>query len=281
MNMEKYTKELELKEDGIWYSSVVSSVAYPSGAAIYCFEVEDQSFWFKHRNKCITAAIKNFPPEINGVIFDIGGGNGVVARDIQESGFEVVLVEPGKDGARNARKRGIKNIICSTLQDAKFSRDSLSAIGTFDVIEHIENDVAFLQSINRVLAPNGRLYITVPAYQFLWSLDDELGGHYRRYTISEITEKLTSTGFNVDYSTYIFRFLPLPIFFLRTIPYKFGVKSEITERNKIQSDHSLSSSFVQKQVQAFLKREIHNIENKSPMRFGGSCLIVASKKTDL
>ncbi|MGH2612802.1 MAG: class I SAM-dependent methyltransferase [Rhabdochlamydiaceae bacterium] len=280
MNIEKYTNELELNRDGILYSPINSRVSFPDEGNENCFEVEDTSFWFKHRNNCIIAAIKNHPPALNEEIFDVGGGNGFVSRGIQESGFPVVLVEPGKNGAKNAKKRGIKNIICSTLQDAKFKKSSLSAVGAFDVVEHIENDVEFLREINQILVPSGKLYITVPAYQFLWSFDDEFGGHHRRYTISNFTHKLCDSGFEVEFATYFFRFLPLPILLLKTIPHKFGIKSMVTPE-KVQNDHSLSNSFVQKIIQKFLRREISNIENEKRMSFGGSCLIVARKKTDM
>jgi SAM-dependent methyltransferase len=270
---------LVLKDDGIWYSRSTSDVAYPADGNVNCFEIEDQSFWFQHRNDCITTAVKLFPPQEGGAIYDVGGGNGYVTRGIKDCGFETVLVEPGQNGALNARRRGIDAVICSTLEDAHFRSDALTAVGVFDVIEHVQNDIAFLKNIDRILVPDGKLYITVPSYQFLWSSEDDYGGHYRRYTIHSLSQQLLKLGFRVDYATYIFRFLPIPIFLMRSIPYRLGIKTPITPK-KVKSEHSLSAGLLQSKLQNVLRREISNIEKRVPMRFGGSCLIVASKRSD-
>jgi 2-polyprenyl-3-methyl-5-hydroxy-6-metoxy-1,4-benzoquinol methylase len=100
--------DLQRGENGIWRSGgrgKVAEVSYPNEGNRDCLGIEERSFWFSHRNRCIAATVGKFPPQ--GAIFDIGGGNGFVARGLAEAGFEVVLVEPGEEGARNARQRGI------------------------------------------------------------------------------------------------------------------------------------------------------------------------------
>jgi hypothetical protein len=54
----------------------------------------------------------------------------------------------------------------------------------------------------RVLKPGGHLIITVPALMWLWSHNDEINAHVRRYSAAEITQKLTQTGFTVRRVTY-------------------------------------------------------------------------------
>ena len=70
-----------------------------------CFEIEENSFWFGHRNNCIIEMIKNYPPTRNSPIFDVGGGNGFVAKGLLDAGLEVVLVEPGPAGRQLMRKK--------------------------------------------------------------------------------------------------------------------------------------------------------------------------------
>ena len=106
--------DLELTQNGWWASRTLSGVAYPEEGNSLCFAIEDASFWFQHRNRCILEAMLRFPP--SGALFDIGGGNGCVARAIQESGHEVVLVEPGLVGVQNALKRGIRHVVRATLE---------------------------------------------------------------------------------------------------------------------------------------------------------------------
>src|SRR5579863_2596381 len=94
--------KLERGEQGIWFSPNSSEVSYPSEGNESCFELEDDSFWFQHRNRCIRAIVGGFPPA--GPLFDVGGGNGFVSLGLQRAGWQCVVVEPGRSGALNARK---------------------------------------------------------------------------------------------------------------------------------------------------------------------------------
>ena len=93
----------------------------------------------------------------------LGGGNGFVAAALKQRGVPVVLVEPGADGVRHARTRGLRNVVHATLKEARFRDRSLPAIGFFDVLEHIDDEHAFLHEIRRCLSPCGRIYLVVPA----------------------------------------------------------------------------------------------------------------------
>ena len=267
---------LELGDDGIWYSSDHENLSYPSGGNEYCFAVEDGSFWFRHRNECIASVVASFPPDGDGTIFDIGGGNGLVSLRLAEAGFDVALVEPGKVGATNAKNRGLETVICATTHTARFKERSLPAVGLFDVIEHIEDDLGFLQSIRGLLQKGGRLYTTVPSYSFLWSADDALAGHFRRYAAEDMCNVLQTAGFEVEFSSYIFRFLPIPILLLRTLPYRLGLARTEREARKPARDHAAKGGVVAGILSSILQPEIENLGKKRAMRFGGSCLVVAT-----
>ena len=211
--------DLELREDGIWYSKDQRSVSYPVDGHAACFALEDSSFWFAHRNACIVAAVKTFPPPKGGAIFDVGGGNGFVARGLLDAGFDAVLLEPGMAGAHNAKKRGVQNIICATTETARIRSDSIPAVGLFDVIEHIEDDGGFLRSLRSKVKRGGHLYATVPAFNVLWAKEDATAGHFRRYTRGGICKAIADAGFDILFSSYIFRPLPLPIFLFRVLPH--------------------------------------------------------------
>ncbi len=68
--------ELRLGEDGIFYAIGSEAISYPEEGNEACFEVEDHSFWFRHRNDCIQELVRKFPPNGKGPIFDVGAGNG-------------------------------------------------------------------------------------------------------------------------------------------------------------------------------------------------------------
>jgi SAM-dependent methyltransferase len=263
---------LELQDDGIWYCRTKTPVSYPDQGSAVCFVLEDQSFWFRHRNDCIVEVVRQFPPA--GPVLDIGGGNGFVSLGLVRAGLEAILVEPGPDGARNARSRGLATVICSSLEGAGFKTASIAGAGMFDVLEHIEADAQALQRIRGLLRPQGRLYLTVPAYNWLYSYEDEEAGHYRRYTAGTLAHLLQSAGFAVEYSTYIFAFLPAPIFLLRTLPTRLGYHGKITLA-AARRDHAPPSGIAGRMLNALLGLEIRAIRKRMRIPFGGSCLVVA------
>lgn len=277
MDIASISSGLFQAEDGIWYSSEERDLSYPADGNDTCFSLEDNSFWFRHRNACIESVVRAFPPENNGAIFDVGGGNGYVSHGLSQAGFDTVLVEPGKPGANNAMQRGVKNVICATTDTAKFFPGSLPAVGLFDVIEHIENDTELLESTLHLLKKGGMLYATVPAYNALWSNEDILAGHYRRYSLQQITKLFQSTGFKVEFSSYIFRFLPAPTFVLRTLPYRFGLSAKKEASRDPSKDHVVKRGGMSWAVDTALRGEINNLDKGIGMRFGGSCLLVASR----
>lgn len=272
VNLDNYCQKMILHEKGFWINeNNADSISYPEGGNELFAEIEEQSFWFIHRNEVIINGIKNFPPA--GLIFDIGGGNGFVAKGLAEAGFDCALIEPGERGAGKAVERGVKNVFCATLESMDFDKNSLSAVGLFDVIEHIEDDSSFLKTIHSLMIPGGRLYATVPAYNLLWSKEDEFAGHFRRYTKKSISEVLKKAGFEIEYATYFFRFLPPAIFLYRTLPSLLGKKPKFSgsESKDVHTKKSVSNNSLNR----LLKAEIKLINSGKQMAFGGSCFLVA------
>ena len=98
--------KIEYKDGICFCSQNINKISFPKEGYQNCFQIEDNSFWFKHRNNCIIETINNFPPP--GIILDIGGGNGFVSLEIKKNDYEVAILEPGINGILNAKKRGLK-----------------------------------------------------------------------------------------------------------------------------------------------------------------------------
>ena len=195
---------LSRQENGLSNTETHSKISYPEGGLSRFVDVEQRSFWFRHRNRCITAAVSHYPPQ--GAIVDVGAGTGYVASGLRDAGFEVIAVEPHIDGALIAHRRGLENVFCGSFDDIGFAPSSIAALGLFDVLEHIEDDIGTLARFRDVLKPDGRLYITVPSYNFLFSSEDLTVSHFRRYTVGSCSRVLERAGFVTEYHSYLFMF---------------------------------------------------------------------------
>jgi SAM-dependent methyltransferase len=275
MSILELAHHLAADEHGIWTGPDHPLLWYPVDGNQECFQVEDASFWFKHRNNCILAIIRHFPPA--GPVLDVGGGNGCVTRAILDAGFEAALLEPGAIGVLNAKtKRHIPEVMCCRLEDAGFPPSSLSAIGVFDVLEHLGDDSRFTEQIQSLLKPGGMLYGTVPAYHWLWSLDDAKAEHFRRYN-RRMVSRLLSGRFDVLYCGYFFAALVLPVLFLRAIPFRLGPANQ---KGLLVSgqEHGVNGGISVHVLNKLLANEPDVIASGKEIVVGTSCLFVARRR---
>ena len=254
----------------------LSAISYPADGNDLYFEIEEFSYWFAHRNRCIIELMRQFPPA--GTIYDIGGGNGFVSVGLQKAGFETVLVEVGT-GAVNAKKRGLKNVVQGTLAETGLAPGAMDAAGAFDVVEHIQDDIAFLREIHCFLRPGGRFYCAVPAEKWLWSDEDVHAGHFRRYDKKSLTLVMEQAGFEVEFISGIFSWLVGPLFLLKTLLFRFrkGKKVMVKNIEAVKADHRLPAA-IYAIVGVVNKWELSRLMEKRPIPFGSSLLCVAQSR---
>jgi len=270
--IENFTYNLKF-QNGFWQAKEEDKLSYPSDGNAICFDIESESFWFRNRNRIILEAVKKY--SVEGPIFDVGGGNGFVADYLCKNSFDTILVEPGIDGCINGKKRGLKYVINAFADREHFYANRMPNIGIFDVLEHIEDPDKFMNTLSNFLIKDGRLFVTVPAFQSLWSAEDVHAGHYRRYRIRELERMLADNGFEILFSTYFFSFLFIPVFILRAIPSKIGVYKQNIQRSKKQ--HS-SNAITSKLLDNLTNIELWKIGRGKSIKYGSSLLIVAKKR---
>lgn len=276
MSVTDLSSRLILDHRGIWRVRETEDVSYPETGNQTCFQLEDDSFWFRHRNACLVSMVERFQP--GGPIVDVGGGNGFVSRALIDAGFDCILLEPGPTGALNAKAhREIPDVICSTLKGASLEPSSVAAVGLFDVLEHIQDDAEMVTDLARVLTADGLFYGTVPAYPWLWSNADHVAQHHRRYTRASL-DQLLAREFEVLYSTYFFRALTLPIYLMRSLPFKLG----LTKRESlmaVEAEHGTDSGLGARLLSRLLAREFNRLERGVSQRWGASLLFAARKRS--
>lgn len=258
---------LNESEPGYWVGKPAERLHYDPGRSLHWREAEDRSGWHQHRSAVLCDVLRRYPP--GGVLFDVGGGNGFVSRALADAGFPTVLVEPTTEAARTAYARGVRPVVCSTIEDAGLSRESVAAFGLFDVIEHLDDDLGQLQRLHDLLRPGGRLYITVPKHRWLWSLHDEQAGHQRRYSTRELLERVRSAGYEPEYHTSLFRVLLVPMVVRRALgSRRLGRGAAGIE------DPTGADGLVARWLRARLARERSGLQRR-PRRAGTSVLLVA------
>src|SRR5450755_374046 len=117
MDILRISDGLTQTESGIFRTQRHETISYQDEQHDLYVEIEERSFWFRHRNDCIAALLRRHPP--SGAVLDVGGGKGFVWQGLLAGGFEPVLSEPGELGARNARvRRHLPLVVCATVEEA-------------------------------------------------------------------------------------------------------------------------------------------------------------------
>jgi len=180
---------------------------------------EDRHFWFRARNETIAGLLREPIRDLrNGFrILEVGCGSGNVLRVLHQiagnrgavEGLEVST--QAADVARVRTGLPVTNGYISDLDPGA----TYDLIAAFDVLEHIADEALVLAQMREHLKPGGRLILTVPAHQKLWSAFDVASGHERRYSARTLGRALRSTGFEVEYVTYFMSLLFPPMWLRR------------------------------------------------------------------
>lgn len=163
---------------------------------------EDGHWWFASRTRALTTIMNHLLPQTPDFrLLDVGCGAGNMIHHLSHYG-QVKGLEIDPRPVNMARQRGYDVDQFDATQPMPFPDNSFDAVTALDVIEHNEDDLAILADSYRMLKPGGHLVITVPALMWLWSHNDNINAHVRRYTAAELKQKLAQTGFTVRRVTY-------------------------------------------------------------------------------
>ena len=183
---------------------------------------QKKHWWFQGRKKIIDQIISSINLKKKNNILDFGAGSGVNLDILRKYGL-VDIHEQNKYARTVIKKeKKIKNLY-STL---KIKKNFYDLILLADVIEHVKQPKQLLKNLKKFLKKDGRILITVPAYQFLFSKKDEVLGHYRRYNKKLLKKELS--GFKVENISYFNTFLCIPIIIM-TLLNKFLKKDYIKQ----------------------------------------------------
>lgn len=248
---------------------------YNTGFDSSCFfklaGAEAQNFWFRARNKLVIWALNDFFPNAQSFL-EIGCGTGFVLSGIERAFPQLSLYgsEIYSEGLTYAGKRLKKTeLFQMDARNIPF-RNEFDVIGTFDVIEHIEDDKIVLGQIHKAVRKGGGIILTVPQHQFLWSKVDEYAHHVRRYNAAELKNKVEQAGFEVV-KTVSFVSLLLPLMALSRLS-----KRETSNKGDVMPELKIG------RIANIILEKILDIERGFirlgvDLPFGGSLMLIARK----
>jgi len=132
---------------------------------------------------------------------EVGPGPGMLLHELHTRGFNCRALEMS-DVAR-----GIGSALArETARDIRFFETPqpdwahhFGLLMAFEVLEHIEHDLAALRQWRSWLRQDGTLLLSVPSHMKKWNPSDVWAGHFRRYEREQLGDIARSAGFEVEH----------------------------------------------------------------------------------
>lgn len=194
----------------------------------------------------------------HGPVLDVGAGTGWLAEKLSAKGLDITAIELDKETVRRARAKG-RQVISADFLKFKPGR-KFRTILMADVLEHIKGDEDAIRRAHGLLEKGGELIISVPYHGFLWSKSDEARLHFRRYSRTELRQKLERNGFRVKRFVFSNAISILPILLARI--------------SGIRLPHE---TFARSPLNKPLSIYLLHFENRLPLPAGSGVLCVAER----
>jgi SAM-dependent methyltransferase len=192
------------------------------------FEVEQSHWWYIGRRRIIGEFVEKICRRVNDRrprILDVGCGTGANLLLLSKYG-DAEGVDVSEDALSFCRERGLEKVRLGDGEELPYEDGTFDLVTAFDVVEHMDDDLAGLKEMRRVLRPGGRVLLFVPTFMFLWGLQDEVSNHRRRYRLPELERVLEQAGFEVERTTYANITFFLPILLVRKLMRLTGIKTD-------------------------------------------------------
>jgi 2-polyprenyl-3-methyl-5-hydroxy-6-metoxy-1,4-benzoquinol methylase len=179
----------------------------------------DSHWWYRGRRRIVASELERLELRPGCDVLDAGCGAGQTLDDLSRLGRVegVHGVDMSREAVLAARRRGHINVEVSGIEHLPHDDEAFDLVTCLDVVEHTPDDVATFTELYRVTRPGGRLLVTVPAYQLLWSSHDVANQHYRRYTLKRLAAAAGHAGWQLERRTYFNSMLLAPAALVRLI----------------------------------------------------------------
>jgi SAM-dependent methyltransferase len=191
------------------------------------YQVEDTHWWYVGRRRIIQCFVEKICATLNTPnprILDVGCGTGANLKMLAPFGSaEGVDISP--QAVDFCRERGLTSVKLGAAEHLPYDDGSFELVTALDVVEHLDDDVAGLREMRRVLRTDGRLLLFVPAFMFLWGVQDDVSNHRRRYTLPSLLSAVEAAGFSVEWASYANISFFVPVLLVRSVMRWLGLRA--------------------------------------------------------
>jgi SAM-dependent methyltransferase len=205
------------------------------------------------------------PPDA--AILDAGTGTGANLRLLRTLGFaRVTGIDFSAEAIRFCAEKGLGEVQPGDVCALPFADRQFDLVLATDIIEHVEDDLAALREIRRVLRPGGHSLLTVPAFPILWGLQDEVSHHRRRYRLPLLVERLRAAGLTPRRCFYFNYLLFLPILAARRLMRILNIR--------LASEGEVNTEWLNRMLTPLFRLDVKTAPWLRPP-FGASALVTA------
>jgi SAM-dependent methyltransferase len=235
--------------------------------------LERTHFWFVGRRRIFFHLLdRELGGRRDATILDVGCGAGGMLEPLSRYG-EVTGVEMQQELVDFCHERGFQNVVVGDAYHLPAGDASVDLLTLFDTIEHVPDDARVLREVRRVLKPHGLVFISVPAYQFLYANNDRVAHHERRYTARQLRTRLLDADLRPTQITY-FNTLLFPAI-LPAVLAKKALERVADPGDRTNLSHSMNP-VVNRALAATMGSERHLLRRTS-FPFGHSIIAIARR----
>lgn len=194
----------------------------------------EENFWWYRGMLCITRQIlgRHFQPRQDIRILDAGCGTGKMLLELANYALRPpVGFDFSAEAVKFLKLRGVSNVLQASTTEIPFRPGSFDLVTSFDVLCQLsgEGDRQALREFHRVLKPAGKIYLRLPAYQWMYANHDRCSLTFRRYRRSDLVARVENAGFRILKASYANFFLFPALAFKRLVLERFGILSNSSD----------------------------------------------------